>query len=56
MVTNDVGYNLSQDHRIVKFAVTRNPTREFVRQQLMDFEQILDHVVYIIHDYAAQFN
>ena len=41
---------------IVQFAVTRNPTREFVRQQLMEFEQILDHVVYMIHDHAAQFN
>jgi len=40
---------------IVQFAVTRNPTREFVRQQLMEFEQILDHVVYMIHDQAAQF-
>lgn len=41
---------------IVQFAVTRNPTREFVRQQLIEFEQILDHVVYMIHDHAAQFN
>ena len=41
---------------IVQFAVTMNPTREFVRQQLIEFEQILDHVVYMIHDHAAQFN
>ncbi len=41
---------------IVQFAVTRNPTREFVRQQLIEFEQILDYVVYMIHDHAAQFN
>ena len=41
---------------IIQFAVTRNPTREFVRQQLIEFMQRLDHVVYFIHDYAAQFN
>ncbi len=41
---------------IVQFAVSRNPTREFVRQQLIEFEQILDHVVYMIRDHAAQFN
>jgi transposase InsO family protein len=41
---------------IVQFAVTRNPTREFVRQQLIEFEQKLDYVVYMIHDHAAQFN
>jgi transposase InsO family protein len=41
---------------IVQFAITRNPTREFVRQQLIEFEQRLDHVVGLIHDNAAQFN
>ena len=41
---------------IVQFAVTMNPTREFVRQQLIEFEQIIDHYVYMIHDDAAQFN
>ena len=41
---------------IVQFAITTNPTREFVRQQLIEFEQKLDHVVYLIHDHAAQFN
>ena len=30
--------------------------REFVRQQLIEFEQKIDHVVYMIHDHAAQFN
>jgi len=35
---------------IVQFAVTRTPTREFVRQQLMEFDQKLDHVLYMIHD------
>ena len=41
---------------IVQFAVTRNPTREFVRQQLIEFEQNANHVVYLIHDQATQFN
>jgi transposase InsO family protein len=41
---------------IVQFAVTRNPTREFVRQQLIVFEQTLNQVIYVIHDRAPQFN
>jgi len=41
---------------IVQFAITTNPTREFVRQQLIEFEQKVDQVVYMIHDQAAQFN
>jgi transposase InsO family protein len=41
---------------IVQFAITTNPTREFVRQQLIEFEQKLDHIVYMIHDHATQFN
>jgi transposase InsO family protein len=41
---------------IVQFAVTRHPTREFVRQQLMECERRMDHLVYMIHDQAAQFN
>lgn len=41
---------------IVQYAVTRNPTREFVRQQLIEFEQRLDNIIYLIHDGAAQFN
>ena len=36
--------------------MTRNPTREFVRQQLIEFEQNANHVVYLIHDQATQFN
>jgi transposase InsO family protein len=38
---------------IVQFAITRNPTREFVIQQLIEFEQKLDHVIYMIHDHAT---
>ena len=41
---------------IIQCAVTRNPTREFVRQQLIRFEQRLDQVCYMIHDHAAPFN
>jgi transposase InsO family protein len=41
---------------IVQFAITTNPTREFVRQQLIEFEQKVNQVVYMIHDHAAQFN
>ena len=41
---------------IVHFAITRNPCREFVRQQLIEFEQTLNEIVYMIHDNAAQFN
>ena len=41
---------------IVHFAITQNPCREFVRQQLIEFEQTLNGIVYMIHDNAAQFN
>jgi transposase InsO family protein len=41
---------------IVQFAITTNPTREFVRQQLIEFEQKVKQVVYMIHDHASQFN
>ncbi len=41
---------------IVQFASTTNPAREFVRQQLIEFEQKVDQVVYMIHDHATQFN
>jgi transposase len=36
--------------------ITRNPCRQFVRQHLIEFEQTLNDVVYLIHDNAAQFN
>jgi len=41
---------------IVNFAIIRNSCRQFVRQHLIEFEQILNKVVYLIHDNAAQFN
>ena len=40
---------------IVQYAITTNPTREFGRQQLIEFEQNIDHVVYMIHDHASQY-
>ncbi len=39
---------------IMQIALTKNPSREFVRQQLIEFEQKLDRVVYMIHDNAPQ--
>ena len=36
--------------------MTRNPTREFVRQQLIKFEQRLDKISFLIHDQATQFD
>ncbi len=41
---------------IVHFAITRNPCRQFVRQQLIEFEQSVNDLVYVIHDNAAPFN
>ena len=41
---------------IVHFAITRNPCRQFVRQQLIEFEQSVNDLVYVIHDNAAQFH
>jgi putative transposase len=41
---------------IVQFAVTENPTREFVRQQLMLLSETIARRVYLIHDNALMFN
>jgi transposase InsO family protein len=41
---------------ILQYAITTNPTRVFVRKQLIEFEQKVNQVVYMIHDRAAQFN
>ena len=40
---------------IIRFAVTENPVKEFVRQQLIKFEQEIKRIVYMIHDNASQF-
>jgi transposase InsO family protein len=41
---------------IIQFAVTENPTREFVRQQLMLFTESMATRAYLIHDNALMFN
>ena len=45
-----------QTREIVQFAITQNPCREYVRQQLIEFGVQLNSLVYLIHDNAAQFN
>jgi len=41
---------------LIRFAITENPTREFVRQQIIGLSEELRGVVYLIHDNAVQFN
>jgi len=41
---------------IMRLAITRNPTREFVRQQLILFSERVASKVYLIHDNALMFN
>ncbi len=41
---------------IVQFAITQNPVREFVRQQIIELENSLDSMIYLIRDNARQFN
>jgi hypothetical protein len=38
------------------FAVTQNPVREFVRQQIIEFENIVNQTVYLIRDNSRQFD
>lgn len=40
---------------IIRFAITENPTREFVRQQLIELSETLKSIVYLIHDNGIQF-
>ena len=40
---------------IIQFAITENPTREFVRQQLILFSETIASRVYMIHDNALMF-
>jgi transposase InsO family protein len=40
---------------IVSFAITRNPCKEFIRQQLIEFEQTLNGLAYMICDNVGQF-
>jgi len=41
---------------IIRFAITQNPVKEFVRQQIIEFENEIGTIVYLIHDNASQFN
>ena len=41
---------------IVRLAITENPTREFVRQQLILFTERTASTAYVIHDNAPMFN
>ena len=40
---------------IIQFAITTNPVREFVRQQIIDFSENLNEVTFLIHDRANEF-
>jgi hypothetical protein len=39
---------------IVYFSITRFPTKEFVRQHLIEFQSIVNRPVYLIHDHGPQ--
>ena len=41
---------------IIQFAITENPSREFVRQQLILFTESIAGRMYLIHDNALMFN
>jgi len=41
---------------IIQFSITENPTREFVRQQLILFTESIAGRMYLIHDNALMFN
>jgi hypothetical protein len=40
---------------IIQFAITRNPIKEFVRQQLIIFQGQIESSVYMIHDRTGEF-
>ena len=44
-----------KSRKIVKFDLTEYPTREFVRQRIIDFSYDYPDKKYLIHDNAAQF-
>jgi hypothetical protein len=43
-----------QSRQIVHFAMTNTPCVQFVKLQLIQFENTLESIVYMIHDNAAQ--
>ena len=40
---------------IVQFGITKNPVKEFVRQQIIEFSYSFQDLVYLIHDRAGEF-
>jgi hypothetical protein len=40
---------------ISQFGITKNPVKEFVRQQIIEFSSSLNDVVYLIHDRSGEF-
>ncbi len=45
-----------KSRRLVQWRITEHPTREFVRQQIIDFEESLENEhTYLIHDNGAQY-
>ena len=40
---------------IVRYAITQNPVKEFVRQQIIAFEDEVRKIAYLIHDNTPQF-
>jgi hypothetical protein len=38
------------NRKIIKYGITTNPSREFIRQQIIVFSDTLPEPVYIIHD------
>ena len=44
-----------KSRKIVRFDLTEYPTREFVRQRIMDFSDDQQDVKHLVHDNAAQF-
>ena len=43
-----------KSREIVQYAVTMNPSREFVRQQLIRFSECREEKVYLIHDRSPE--
>ncbi len=44
-----------ETREIVKFAITQNPTKEFIRQQIIDFTYDLKEKIYLIHDRSGEY-
>ena len=40
---------------IIQFGITMNPTREFVRQQIINLTEDLKDIIYLIHDGTGEF-